>query len=452
MHLKHRFVGSFALSIVTLTACAHRSENTDPSASVESASTSPTITCSALVGAASAAAALQACIDAAPDGATLVLPRGTFELRAPVYVGTNARPRKDLTVTSEGTGPCSVYPDVFTSNCATLRAAPSFKNRDGLFYVHGSGIRVTRLILDGNAPLRSPAVAGCSEDKTFGFSFRADQCASCSLTDSVIMRTPCAAAVGWTGGNTGSKILDNYVVDAGAFDTFDSADGISVHQMDDGAIERNVVRDSTDVGIIVGRGRNLTIRDNRVFQTHAAVQAGLMIDNFGGDLASPQGWGDFTGADVSGNVLDGGPSRFLMFGMLIGPYAFNIRNTSGVVSRVVGAKIHHNHVNAARVGFAVDGAGTVDNPVHVWANTVLGDPSARTPVHVFPYRSGDDVSNCGFGAPIGASCTALAGCSVGTLPVQAFTKHSADSTLGTAFGVQTEWVEAAWDCLRPWTH
>lgn len=62
------------------------------------------------------------------------------------------------------------------------------------------------------------------------------------------------------------------------------ADGITVHDCEDGVIEHNDVDNNTDIGIVIGGGRNCRIEWNKIRQTYTYAFGGLHIGWFpGGD-------------------------------------------------------------------------------------------------------------------------------------------------------------------------
>lgn len=313
-------------------------------------------------GSASASTALQQCVDQTPSAGTLELPAG-------VYLMTDAlRIKKPLTLRTKGTAGNAVaclLPGA--PLCAQLRAAPGLNVSAGFFQIEApaSNVTVEHLVLDGNraARLGGPAATTCAGGNNrngFNAIARGD---GHVFRYNASIHTLCGTGMEWRG--NGATITNNFF-DANGDNKTNMlwADGLTIHEANNSTIANNLLRDSSDVGLIVGGATNSQITGNRIEQTVQLTFAGLMLDNFNG--ATP---GNFSGTVVSGNTVDCG-NLLCDFGINLGPHAWYLS------APIFGGDVHGNTVTKAKLGLLIDGAGTATAPITVYGNTMSGSPSS----------------------------------------------------------------------------
>ena len=307
--------------------------------------------------AASAADAIQACIDRAPALSTVEIAAGNYVLNHQIVI---SRP---LTVRTAPTGdarPCVAAPE----QCAVLVAAPEFADQWGLLVVRSTtGVRLERLIIDGNRAARtsSPAALSCANgDNTYGFNVNVVECDGCVVEDLVSRNALCGTALGWTGANATierSAFLSNG--DAATKSMW--SDGLTLLYAPRSTIRENTFENNSDVALIIGFGVDSRIEHNTIRQQTQPSFAGLMLDNFNSNDRSVRG--DFRGAVVANNTIDCG-AQLCTFGIQVGPRPWY------PTMNIIGGEVRDNVVNGAKIGVNVDGAGDRDAPTAVFSNTV----------------------------------------------------------------------------------
>jgi hypothetical protein len=273
--------------------------------------------------------------------------------------------RKPLTLRT--TGVMSRLPICRTepTRCAVLVASPEFSGENGFLRLEStSGITLAHVILDGNrdARLASPAAQSCQAGfNRRGFNATASQCVGCALHDVVSRGALCGTAFEWTGAN--ATIQHSTFHDNGdALVRLMWADGLTALYVPDSTITDNRFTDNSDIGLIVGYGARAYIARNEVVQRRQRAFAGLMLDNFNSSDLRIRG--DFRDAVMSANTVDCG--RYLCgFGIQLGPHPWYDS------PNIVGGEVTGNYVVGAGVGINVDGAGTRESPIVIYANTVL---------------------------------------------------------------------------------
>ena len=194
-------------------------------------------------GANDASAAIQACIDNTPEGATFALPPGVYSISNQVKI------LKAITLTSTA-GAMSQHgrgnslqkkAAAFTSStscysassaCATLRASPELYAGGGILFMQGSNISVQRVIIDGNRynRLNTRTAQDCTNGSNYaGHNSVFSGCNDCSFISSVTMFAVCGTGLGWVG--KGSRILDSVVSHNGDHYTHNMwSDGLTLNQ------------------------------------------------------------------------------------------------------------------------------------------------------------------------------------------------------------------------------
>lgn len=304
------------------------------------------------------AAALQACIDAAPAGIVIDLPPSRYVLERPVII------RKPVTLRTRGLtargAVCRETPD----SCARLVAAPEFAGDNGLVQIERTrDVLLEHLVLDGNRSERldSPAASACrGGHNRSGFNAVSAGCVSCGLHDLVSQRALCGTGFEWDGARA-TIAFSTFRDNGDASSRLLWADGLTALYAPDSRITDNLFADNSDIGLIVGHGARSLIARNHITQHRQHAFAALMLDNFNSeDLESR---GDFRGAMVTANRIDCG-TYGCGFGIELGPHPwYQSRN-------IVGAEVTGNLISGAGVGINIDGAGTPGSPVVVYANTI----------------------------------------------------------------------------------
>ena len=306
--------------------------------------------------------ALQACIDAAPPGSAVEIPRGVYRLDRQVVIST------PLTIRTEGSATGGVTCQSAPDRCARLTAGEGFLDAYGLLLVHDtSHVTLEHIVIDGNrrARLSTPAGAACRAGRnTTGFNASVVGCLECALRDFVSTNALCGTAMLWSGAQATIERSDfRNNGQAGTRELL--ADGLTAIYAPDSMIVNNRFIDNSDVGLILGYGVRTRVEDNDVIQRDHDLFAGIMLDNFtSSDLRRA---GDFRGAVVTDNVVDCRP-HFCLFGIQLGPRPW----FPGV--NIVGGAIFENQIHGAKVGINVDGAGTTTAPVKIYSNRVTDVP------------------------------------------------------------------------------
>ncbi len=301
--------------------------------------------------------ALQTCIDNLPSGGTLNLPPGLYAIATQVLIN------KPFTLQTQGLAGSTASCEAAGTNCAVLKALPSFNANGGGFLAVDPTHHVTldHLVLDGNrsARLGTLAAAQCATgNNRYGFNARMSDCAFCRFTSNVSKNALCGSGMEFRG-NDG--VLTNNIIRGNGQNSANNmwSDGITIHSSDRATVSDNIFVDNSDVALILGGGRNAVVQNNSISQPGQVAFAGLMLDNFNGSTS-----GDFTGALVTGNTIDCGAARNCHFGIQLGPHPWYLSKS------VLGGDVHGNTVTSARQGINVDGAGTAAAPLLLYGNTV----------------------------------------------------------------------------------
>jgi hypothetical protein len=318
-------------------------------------------------GQASAAAAIQSCIDGTPENGTLALAPGIYRIDAQLHL---TRP---ITLRTAGLSPLA--PGCFSpgTRCATLQADPNLDVELGLITLGTDAapthdVIVEHLVIDGNRSARtiSAAALQCAQGhNAYGMNATA-QCQHCTFTYSASVRALCGTALGFQGNDptiTFSDFRDNgvHVRLPPRF-----SDGLTLAHADRAVVAHNVFRDNTDVGLVCGGSTDATIADNVILQLTQGAFAGLMLDNFNGTSS-----GDFTGAVIQGNVVNCS-THLCDFGIELGPHPWYAS------PNLIAGTVTGNTVINATQGINASGAGTADHPMVVFGNTVSGSATSGT--------------------------------------------------------------------------
>jgi hypothetical protein len=308
---------------------------------------------------------LQACIDRAPAGASVEIPRGIYLIHRQIVI---TRP---VTIRTEGTAdgstPCQTKPDL----CAILMASPALFDDYGLLLVHSTpDVVLEHIVVDGNrkARLGTPAGRACLAGRNvIGFNATAFDCTRCMLRDFVSRNALCGTGMLWSGSHALIERSD-FRGNGQSGTPGLWADGLTAIHAPDSTIRNNRFIDNSDVGLILGYGVRTRVEDNDVLQRGQSLFAGIMLDNF--TSSDPELYGDFRGAIVTDNVVDCRP-QLCLFGIQLGPRPWY----AGV--NILGGSVFENNVHGAKVGINVDGAGVTGAPIRIFSNRVTDVPAGR---------------------------------------------------------------------------
>lgn len=296
-------------------------------------------------------AMIQVCIDATPTGGTLALPRGKF------LVGRQLVVNRPMSIGTQFVPASSRKCDLGESHgCAEIKAAPWFVDIVGFFSVQSSTVALDHLVFNGNKDGRqgSQAAINCSNNaNAYGFNVQTGG-DGIVITNSVSKNGLCGSALN-TGWGSGNRIENNTIAYNGYHGPQGMwSDGMTAGQLQYSVIANNEFIDNTDIDLIFGQCVGCSIQGNTI--THS--------DNFSGSsfgalmLHAWPGWpyagtsGDYTGADVSGNIVDCvGNSPYgghrCGFGIYLGARAWYLSESHG-------GYVHDNVVNGAQMGFMID--------------------------------------------------------------------------------------------------
>jgi hypothetical protein len=313
-------------------------------------------------GATPASDAIQACLDATPDGGELALPPGAYRVTGLIRVG------RGITLHTAGvaTGAPACLVDG-APPCATLRADTNLVVTRGFVQLEDANVTVEHIVIDGNrhARLSSDGAHQCAAGNNGpGFNAISAGCTHCTLLMSATINALCGSGFEWNGAD--AFIGGNLVRDNGDHTTHNMwSDGITVTRTENAQVVSNYFADNSDVDLILGANRGGLVRQNTVVHGRQDSFAGVMLDNFN-DTAP----GDFVDAQVVENTI--ACNGRCDYGIQIGPHPWYLS------SNIRGGTVAANAVDGARMGIDVDGAGTPDAPTTVTGNHVGPSPSSAS--------------------------------------------------------------------------
>lgn len=267
-----------------------------------------------------AAPTLKACLQATPAKGTFALPFGTYTLHSYVTID------RGITLTTAGVD--LEDPECTLSNsCAVLRAATTmngelFGNRAGfLFRISGMGTTVHHIIFDSRKPQRSQTDRDlCATNASIGWVGFWNTCRKCTFTKNVVTNALCSSNL-VVEHSIDSEITHSTFSNAGTHGSR-VADGLTILHATDSNISFNQFSNNSDIDVVLGECPRCMIEMNRV--THYDNPAGdpWLSSSFGGIFlnAWPGTSGDYTGAIVRDNYIDGGPHKSIGQGLAFGTY------------------------------------------------------------------------------------------------------------------------------------
>jgi len=267
-----------------------------------------------------AAPILKACIKATPDKGTFEIPRGTYTLHS--YLTVN----RGITLTTAGVNVLSPECDL-TSSCAVLQAAKTMNGKLGkdpvgfLFQISGKETTIHHLVFDSRKQVRSDRDKDlCATNGLIGWVGNWETCTDCTFTKNVVKNALCSSNI-VVGNAIRSTITHSTFSNAGTHGSR-VADGLTILHAKDSNISFNQFSNNSDIDLVLGECPNCVIEMNRV--THYDNPAGdpWLSSSFGGIFlnAWPGTSGDYTGAVVRDNYIDGGPNKSIGQGLAFGTY------------------------------------------------------------------------------------------------------------------------------------
>jgi hypothetical protein len=307
--------------------------------------------------------AFQSCLNAQPAGAVLEIPVGNYRIDRQLKV---TGPK---TLRTQGTS-AATQGCLGTAPCATLFAGPQLREGGGMLAANATpGVVFEHVVLDGNrmARIGSAAYKECKAGKNgYGFNAKLTNCKGCAFNYSASINALCGTGLEWRGDDA---VIQHSIFagNGNHFDTRAWADGLTLLQSDNAKVADNQFIDNSDIGFIMGGGKNAVVKNNLVQQRGMRAFAGFMLDNFNGGTS-----GDFKGTVVSGNKVQCDQDKCL-YGMNLGPHAwYQSRNISG-------GSVVDNVINGGVIALNVDGAGTPADAVHIQGNTLTTEGSPTIP-------------------------------------------------------------------------
>ena len=268
-----------------------------------------------------AAPFLKACIKSTPAGGVVAIPAGTYTLYSYLTID------RGITLTTAGipiTAPgCQV-----TGACAVLRAGLTMqglldpKTRVGfLFRIAGTGTTIHHIVFDARKPARSDVDRKlCATSGGIGWVGFWNTCADCKFTKNVVTNALCSSNM-VVEEAIRSEISHSVFSNAGTHGSR-VADGLTILHAAQSNISYNQFSNNADIDLVLGECPGCMIEMNRV--THYDNPAGdpWLSSAFGGIFlnAWPGTSGDYTGAILRDNYVDGGPSRSIGQGIAFGTY------------------------------------------------------------------------------------------------------------------------------------
>jgi hypothetical protein len=289
---------------------------------------------------------LQQCLDKTPAGATIEFPAGNY------YLNKQVRATRRLTLTSVGKRPGDPACDDKAGDCAAWIATSALNQSGGLLFASQIG-GVRHMILDGNKAGRegSAAFAACQTNNSVGFNalIYSDDI---TVEGNVIKNAVCGAGLVMGRGHKNAVIRNNVIKDNGFHQRSRLwADGLTVADLSHSQIVDNLFVDNTDIDLILGGCRDCTIQGNQIRHTNDARNGafvGLMLYRW------PDTSGDYSGSDISRNVIDGGLGSQIGTGIYVGSDGWSNTRVLGLSpGRTTAANLHDNVVRNTMSGLYV---------------------------------------------------------------------------------------------------
>jgi hypothetical protein len=312
-----------------------------------------------------AAPFLKACIMSAPAGGIVAIPAGTYTLYSHLTID------RGITLTTAGI-PVTAPGCQISGACAVLRAGLSMqglldpKTRVGfLFRIAGTGTTIHHIVFDARKPARSDADRKlCATSGGIGWVGFWNTCADCKFTKNVVTNALCSSNM-VVEESIRSEISHSVFSNAGTHGSR-VADGLTILHADHSNISYNQFSNNADIDLVLGECPGCMIEMNRV--THYDNPAGdpWLSSAFGGIFlnAWPGTSGDYTGAILRDNYVDGGPSRSIGQGIAFGTYQWQFIFTPDPAMIKLGWSYpprptrgftaYNNYVTNSQAGFVIN--------------------------------------------------------------------------------------------------
>jgi hypothetical protein len=191
-------------------------------------------------------------------------------------------------------------------------------------------------------------------------------CTSCALTNSASIGALAGTSMGWLGDY--ANIGHNYFGNNGQVEpnglnvaAYYQSDGLTVHRSNYANIHDNLFSDNADCALILGSGRFAAVSNNTIRQVTQRAFAAIMLDNF-----NDEDPGDFAGANIWNNTIDGGSNFAFDFGFNVGPHAWYPSNKISVWA----SAIHDNTIANTLQSINVSGAEDYGSPMYIYNNDI----------------------------------------------------------------------------------
>ena len=291
-------------------------------------------------------AALQACLN---RGGTIALRPG-----APGYIL-----ERGLILTQSGTVLTSMSPP---SRVTVLAHPDLFAAMLGVSD-SVSRYEISHIFFDGNVTRRRRR-GECAGYRGFGTNLQ-PRGSNFIIRDISSVRAMCGSAMEVLGRDyeIANNLIANNGLESGAPEPW--ADGITLLNCTGGYVHDNTIKESTDVGLVVGGGRGCRIENNIISQSAAYAFAGFHVYNFN---VGTGGQGNHAGSVYKGNRITSSLNK-MGFGLGVGSHPWDKGHTvsdAGVITA--------NTISGAVVNLAVDG---VDNG-RITGNALSGARGSRT--------------------------------------------------------------------------
>ncbi|MBI4348035.1 MAG: right-handed parallel beta-helix repeat-containing protein [Elusimicrobia bacterium] len=276
--------------------------------------------------------------DAAPDDAAL---QACLDRGGKIELG-GGRPgyilRRGLTLGRSGTELTSADP----SRPARLKAHPDLFAFLLQVQENTHGWTLRSVIFDGNLAERRRA-RDCKGYRGFGTNVQF-QGSNFKIVDVESTGALCGSALEGKGTDfeiAGCRIHDNgRSADEAPGVPEPWADGLTIWNCDRGSVHDNALADNTDVGLIVGGGKDCRVERNTVEQRRAYAYAGINVGHFGGD---------HPGSIYRRNTVVSGKDK-TAFGLIVGAHPWDAKLVMADAGTVT-----ENTIRGAVVNLAIDG-------------------------------------------------------------------------------------------------
>ncbi len=329
--------------------------------------------------------ALQYCIDMTPIGSTLEIPAGKY------FVNHQIRIDRRITITTAGKSITDPAAAASSDDYAELIASPALNEPGGMLYITDMEA-LHHVIINGNKTGRRGTLAydfcASNTNNRYGFnaSLRADDV---QLVGNVFKNALGGTGLAVLGIRHNLLISNNDFLSNGVHNqTGLWADGLTVIDLVDSRIEGNRFLDNTDIDFILGGAVNSVITGNEITHSSNAgtgAFAGLMLQKWSGSS------GNYSGSDISHNIIDGGPQRMIGSGIYLGSEGWYDQTPFGsTVANTTGASVHNNIVRNVQNGMYIAAQGfsvyenTYANAHGGTIRTSKGSVSSVAPIIISP--------------------------------------------------------------------